>query len=123
VLVYGTSIVIFTAAPKEKKDIAWEFVRWFTGREQTARWSIATNYMPVRKSALTTREMEKHFTADPDSRISIKELDYSFFEPRDPLWNECRQYLADAVKEALLGERSAEEALDRAAVRCNRLFR
>ncbi len=123
VLMYGTSIIIFSAAPQEKQRVAWEFVRWFTDRDQTARWSMETNYMPIRRSALTTEKMIQHFKDDPDSLVSLKELDYSFFDPRIPNWLECRRIMADGVKEALLGKNSPKEALDRSAARCNRLLR
>lgn len=123
VLIYGTNIVIFSAAPPDKQRVAWEFIRWFTDTEQTARWSMETNYIPVRKSALATGKMVGHFKEDPDALVSIKELEYTFFEPRLPNWLECRRFLGDAVKEALLEKHSPEEALDRAAARCDRLLR
>lgn len=101
-LVYGTNVVIFARSVPEKQQGAWEFIKWFTSPENSARWSIRTNYVPVRKSALVLKIMEEEFKRNPDSLVPIQQLEYGFFEPRWPEWLRIREYLAGAVKEALL---------------------
>ncbi len=114
-LVYGTNIVIFADTSPEKKQVAWEFIKWFTSPENSARWALEANYVPVRKSSLALPVMQKEFQENPDSRVPIDELEYAFFEPRFDQWLRIREYIGDAVKEALLGKRTPAQALDKAA--------
>ncbi len=114
VLVYGTNIVIFARSSPAKQKAAWEFVKWFTSPENSARWSLKTNYVPVRKSAMKLQVMQDEFKSNPSSLVPIQSLNYAFFEPRIVLWLRIREYLGDAVKETLLGKLPPEEALNKA---------
>jgi multiple sugar transport system substrate-binding protein len=118
-LVYGTNTVILSRARPAQRQAAWEFIKWFTSPEITARWALATGYVPVRRSARELPIMREEFERDPDSRVPIDMLDYAFFEPRWPEWLRARDFLAEGVKEALLGKLSPEQALRRAAEKGN----
>ncbi len=113
-LVYGTNIVIFSRSSATKQRVAWEFIKWFTSSENAARWSLRTNYVPVRRSSLRLPIMEEEFRRNPDSLVPIRELDHAFFEPRFAQWLRIREYLGDAVKATLLGKTTPAEALDTA---------
>lgn len=116
-MVYGTNIVIFSRSSPEKQRVAWEFIKWFTSTENAARWSLNTGYVPVRRSVLKLPVMLEELRNNPDSLIPIRELDHAFFEPRFSRWLQIREYIGDAVKEALLGKSTPAEALDRAVRR------
>ena len=60
-IIAGTNVVIFADSSREKQEAAWEFVKWFTSPEITARWAVATGYVPVRKSSLRSEAMQKRF--------------------------------------------------------------
>jgi len=113
-MVYGTNIVIFARSSPEKQRVAWEFIKWFTSPPVAARWSLRTNYLPVRRSVLQLPEMKEEFKNNPDSLVPIQDLDHAFFEPRFSQWLRIRDYIGDAVKEALLGKRTPAAALDKA---------
>ncbi|MFH1038077.1 MAG: ABC transporter substrate-binding protein [PVC group bacterium] len=113
-LVYGTNIVIFSRSSPEKQRVAWEFIKWFTSPENSARWAIRTNYVPVRKSSLDLEIMQAEFRDNPDSLVPVGELACAFFEPRWRQWLQVREYLGDAVKATLLGKETPAGALDRA---------
>ena len=113
-LVYGTNIVIFARSSDLKQHVAWEFIKWFTSPENAARWSLRTNYVPVRRSSLLLPIMRDEFRENPESLVPIRELDHAFFEPRFAQWLRIREYLGDAVKATLLGKTTPAEALDTA---------
>ncbi len=116
-LVYGTNIVIFSRSSRRKQEAAWRFIKWFTSPEQTARWSIRTNYVPVRRSALDLPVMKSAIAEKPSTAVPIRALEYGFFEPRMAQWLRVREYLGDAVKEALLLKLTPKQALDRAVAK------
>jgi len=113
-LVYGTNIVIFSRSSPEKQKVCWEFAKWFTSPEITARWAILTNYVPVRRSALGLPLMQEAIRENPSTAVPIMALEDGFFEPRLTQWLQVRDYLDDAVKEALLQKLTPQQALDKA---------
>jgi multiple sugar transport system substrate-binding protein len=113
-MVYGTNIIIFSRSSLEKQRVAWEFIKWFTSPLNSARWSLNTGYVPVRKSVLKLPVMLKESEENPDSLVPIQELDHAFFEPRFSQWLRIREYIGDAVKETLLGKTTPSEALNKA---------
>lgn len=119
-LISGTNVVIFKDAEdpeNEKKQAAcWEFIKWFTSPEQTARWSAMTFYMPLRKSALEYEVLQKQFEKFPGLKDVYAQLDYASVEPQIPEWFEIRKYLEERVIERVLrGQINPQDALDELA--------
>ena len=119
-LISGTNVVIFRndkEQDNEKKQKAcWEFIKWFTSPEQTARWSLMTFYMPVRKSALQNKDVLERFRKYPGLEGVYHQLDYAKVEPQIELWFETRKFLGERVIEKVLRDQlTAKEALDEVA--------
>ncbi len=113
-LVYGTNIVIFSRSSPRRRAAAWEFIKWFTSPENSARWALRTGYVPVRRSSLDLEIMRQEFRDRPDSMVPVEEMDWAFFEPRMARWLQIREYLGDAVKASLLGKSAPRVSLKKA---------
>jgi multiple sugar transport system substrate-binding protein len=116
----GTNVVIFAEATKEEQLAAWEFIKWFTGTEQTAKWAAETFYVPVRRSALATETLQQKFRAYPGLEEAFAQLDYAGFEPKIAGWYAGRRYLDERAIEAVLkGNEDPGLALKKAAEAAN----
>jgi multiple sugar transport system substrate-binding protein len=116
----GTNVVIFAKASPEEQAAAWEFIKWFTDTEQTAKWAAGTYYVPVRRSALETETLRARFDAYPGLRETFGQLEYASFEPKIAGWYAGRRYLDERGIEAVLkGGEDETVALRRAAERAN----
>jgi multiple sugar transport system substrate-binding protein len=116
----GTNVVIFAESSREEQLGAWEFIKWFTDTEQTAKWAAGTFYVPVRRSALATEVLEEKFRAYPGLRETFAQLDYASFEPKIAGWYAGRRYLDERAIEAVLkGDQEAGPALEKAAEAAN----
>ena len=112
----GTNVVIFEDVPEEEQRAAWEFIKWFTDTEQTAKWSAGTFYVPVRRSALETELLRQRFADYPGLYEAYGQLEYASFEPKIAGWYAGRRYLAErAIESVLRGNADVKGALDRAA--------
>lgn len=119
-LIAGTNVVIFKKATPEQQRAAWEFIKWFTETEQTARWAASTFYVPVRKSAFQTDALRRRFEEFPGLEQAFSQLDYASSEPKIAGWYAGRRYLNEISIEAVLrGNVSIAWALDQAAERAN----
>ena len=47
---------------------------WLTSPENTAWWSQNTGYMPVRKSAVESEEMQAFFADNPNFKVAVDQL-------------------------------------------------
>jgi multiple sugar transport system substrate-binding protein len=120
VTIAGTNVVIFSKATEEEQRAAWEFIKWFTDTEQTARWAAGTFYVPVRRSAFETQVLQEQFEAFPGLKDAFDQLTYASFEPKIAGWYAGRRYLDERAIEAVLrGDAEVGPALDRAASKAN----
>jgi multiple sugar transport system substrate-binding protein len=120
VTIAGTNVVIFSEATRREQEAAWEFIKWFTDTDQTARWAAGTFYAPVRRSAFDTDTLSARFAAFPGLRETFDQLEYASFEPKIAGWYAGRRYLAERAIEAVLrGDADIADALDKAAAKGN----
>jgi len=110
-IISGTNVVIFNNNPRncseEQQEAAWKFIDWFTQPEQTAHWSIKTNYMPVRKSALETEIMINHLKTDEFLKAALDQLPYADYEPKSGRWYQSRQEIGDILEKAFIEKKDA----------------
>jgi ABC-type glycerol-3-phosphate transport system substrate-binding protein len=96
--VHGPSLVIFEATP-EKQLAAWLFSRWFTAPEQQARWTRATNTLPIRES--TADLLQDVFAENPQYEKAFGFLGYdATIEPGVTGYGECRQAITEMMTAA-----------------------
>ncbi len=119
-LISGTNIIIFKDTKDEqaqaKQEAAWEFIKWFTSSEQTAKWSNMTYYMPVRRSAIQNPVLQKNFEKYPGLKNVYDQLNYAEVEPQTEVWFETRKLLEEQVIEKVFRNQiEAQEALDNLA--------
>ena len=108
----GTNIGLFARSSPEKRAVAWEFVKFFTARENTVFWAIKTGYVPVRKSAVRSKEFQDYLKIDPTPLAAVAQLECATYEPRVACWFDVRDKLTQALLRSLLGQGTPKENLD-----------
>ncbi len=78
----GAGIGILSTAPAEKQQAAFKYIAFATSPEITTYWSQNTGYMPVRKSAGESPEMQTFYQENPNFRIAVEQL--ATTKPQDP---------------------------------------
>ncbi|MFA9379456.1 MAG: sugar ABC transporter substrate-binding protein [Acetanaerobacterium sp.] len=108
----GWSVAI--AESSDKKDAAWDFVKFLTTPEMA---SIYSNTFPGRKSAAT---MDKY--QSEEILPHLKALDNAVALPAIPQMVQIRQTIFDSLSSALAGSMTAEEAMVEATAKINTLL-
>jgi multiple sugar transport system substrate-binding protein/sn-glycerol 3-phosphate transport system substrate-binding protein len=89
--IYGASLSIMHTTP-EKQLASWLFIKWLTEPEQSARWSRASNYFPVRQSVAA--ELADYFAENPQYEKAFGFLGYDLtIEPGVIAYDECRDLI------------------------------
>lgn len=77
----GAGLAIMADKPAERQEAAFKFIQFATSPEITAFWSQNTGYMPVRKSAVESEEMQAFFEENPNFRTAVEQLPLT--QPQD----------------------------------------
>lgn len=77
----GAGLAVLATAPPEKQEAAFKFIEFVTSPEGTTFWSQNTGYMPVRKSAVESEEMQAFFEENPNFRTAVEQLPLT--QPQD----------------------------------------
>ncbi len=115
-IISGTNVAIFKSGITERERAAWEFIKWFSDTEATAKWSKLTNYMPVRKSALETDTIKGMLEGNESLAQVYGQLQFATTEPQFAEWYNARKDLEEQVLERVInGLIDPMEALNQAA--------
>jgi len=107
---YGPTLCVFKTTP-QKQLAGWLFIKWFTEPEQAARWAIAADHFPVRKSAIETETMKAYFAENPLYKEAFGFLEYARMEPAIAGWQGIHDALYKAIMGVASGQMSPEEAI------------
>ncbi len=70
----GSGLAILAGLPQEKQQAAVKWITFATSPENTTFWSKTTGYMPVRKSAVQSAEMQAYFKERPTFKTAVDQL-------------------------------------------------
>jgi multiple sugar transport system substrate-binding protein/sn-glycerol 3-phosphate transport system substrate-binding protein len=100
--IYGASLSILKTTPEEQLA-SWLFIKWLTEKEQSAHWTRASNYFPVRKSAAA--ELTDYFGESPQFEKAFSFLTYDIaIEPGVVGYDECREWIKKMLDGVSAGE-------------------
>jgi sn-glycerol 3-phosphate transport system substrate-binding protein len=70
----GAGLAILKNKPKEIQEAAFKYLAFATDPENTMWWSQNTGYMPVRKSATASQEMQNFYKENPNFKTAVEQL-------------------------------------------------
>lgn len=99
-------------ADSENAEAAWEFIKWVASPEIQKEW-IRHDGAPIRRSTLEDPELVAEYPWFPILLESFEKGDGDY-RPRIPEYSIIQDALGSAVNAFLVGELTAQEALDQA---------
>jgi len=70
----GSGHSILATAEDAKKEAAFKYIAFASSPESTAFWSRRSGYMPVRKSAVESAEMQAFYDENPNALTAVEQL-------------------------------------------------
>lgn len=117
----GESLAIFKQS--KNPDAAWTFVKWVTQPEIQEMFSISSGYLPVRKSVLERDSYKAFLETDHAMKSFVEQIKIARQRPTiDRYYVNINQFIATAIEQTLIGNRSPKETLNEAAEKSNRLL-
>lgn len=100
---------------EDQKKGAADFVNFATNTQNTAKFSMGTGYVAVRKSVLDLPEYQEYLKSNPDADVALKQIDrYAVPEFVDPTGGAIMEALKAAVDKIQIENVPAKKALDEA---------
>lgn len=122
ILFAGTNLAIFSSLSQEKQKASWEFIKWMTNTENTAKWSMETGYLPVRNSAIESKNYQEFLEKNERHKIGINELDTATVAPVVSSWQSIRGIIDDTVFNTVVVKQDVKESLNTAATTADRFL-
>ncbi len=119
----GGNFYLFKRSTPAQREAALEFIRWMTSPQQTARWSMDTGYIPVRKSAWDVPSFRQYVQRFPEAAVAHTALQHSVPELSTHENQRVTRVLDEALYAALKGEKTSMQALRDAQSKAMRVLR
>lgn len=119
----GGNFYLFKDSTDEQLDAAVDFVKWITQPEQAAVWTIATGYVAPSPAAWETEAMTAYTADFPQALVARDQLEFAVAELSTYENGKVTQALNDALAAAIAGEMSAQDALDDAQAKAERILK
>lgn len=108
-LLFGPNVTLFQVGA-DHEAAAWGFVKYFTSKEVMREWTLATGYVPIRKSIAEDPAVKAYFEAWPGNRAAFDCLPFARTEPNIAGWQQVRKLVEQAETAVLSGLKTGREA-------------
>ena len=119
----GGNFYIFKKSTPAQQEAAFKFIKWVTQPERAARWSIETGYVAVSEAAYATDALRKYGRDFPPAVVARDQLPFALAEFSTHDNQRVTKALNDGLQAALLGTKTAAQAMQDAQREADRLLR
>ncbi|WP_152360193.1 ABC transporter substrate-binding protein [Microlunatus speluncae] len=71
----GSGLAIMKYAEPERKQAAFELIKFLAAEEQSSEWTVGTGYMPVTKAAMGSAAISKIVAENPNYAVAVRQLE------------------------------------------------
>jgi len=118
----GGNFFIFKTDERHQ-NAAWEVIKWMTKPENTARWSLGSGYIPVKKAAFDIPEYKKYIEQWPQALTAYRQLTEAEIE-RNMMTHRMNEIydLLNALNEAIRGGADMDTELKKAQAEADKIL-
>jgi sn-glycerol 3-phosphate transport system substrate-binding protein len=107
----GGNLYIFQGIPAERQRAAWQFIQWMTAPEQAARWSEASGYIAVRRSAYGVASYKAYTDKFPQALTARDQLMYAQAELATHQSGQIQLMYSNHLQAVLTGRESIDQGM------------
>ena len=107
----GLALVNFSKN-KKKRKAAHEFIMWLVNKENTTKIYKDVGYLPVRKSAVNSLDLQAFLRDNPNYSFPIDALEYSQPLPNHREFYKINQMITEMLEKIILTDADIMTALE-----------
>jgi ABC-type glycerol-3-phosphate transport system substrate-binding protein len=117
----GAALVTF-AQKRKKRQAAGDFALWFAGKANMIRLFEEVGFVPMRRSALRSLELQAFVRKHPLYRIPVEAVEYASVLPTHPQFYKINREFSDMLQHIVLQGTDLERELRDTEIRINRML-
>lgn len=119
-IIGGASLWLMNNKSEEEQQAAWEFMKYLAEPQTQAYWHVNTGYFPVTTKAYEESLVKENLEKYPQFQTAVDQLHQTTANLATQgavmgVFPEARQLTETAIEEVLNGQKTPQEALDKAA--------
>jgi len=122
VLLGGAGLVNLAKSSSRRREV-FNFITWLTQKQNCIRWHMETGYLPLRKSAIESFELQGFHRLNPNYRIPVEQLPYSRPPDFTPYLPQIDQVIRYAIEDIMINQKDPRIILDLAAEKTDDILR
>jgi ABC-type glycerol-3-phosphate transport system substrate-binding protein len=122
VLLGGGALVNMAKSSSRRKAV-FNFITWLTQKQNSIRWHMETGYLPLRKSAIESYELQSFYRLNPNYRVPVEQLPYSRPPDFTPYLPQIDQIIRYAIEDIMINRKDPRIILDLAADKVNDILK
>lgn len=120
VIIGGASLWLMNNKSEEEQQAAWEFMKYLAEPQTQAYWHVNTGYFPVTTKAYDEPLVKENLEKYPQFQTAVDQLHQTKANLATQgavmgVFPEARQLTETAIEEVMNGQKTPQEALDKAA--------
>jgi len=119
----GGNFYMFKGSSDEELQAAFEFIKWITAPEQSAKWTIATGYVAPRPATWETPTMKAYTKDFPPALVARDQLEFAVAELSTYENQRITRIFNDALEAAITGQKDAASALKDAQAKADAILK
>ena len=110
----GTDMTMFSTVSAEEKAVAWDFMKFWMGKDVTTQWGIESGYLPLTYSSFDTDAFKAYLLENDLKTPALKCFDYGFRDPSALNAIAIHQSMQAAMEKIVLEDKDITEAVNEA---------
>ncbi len=113
---------LFTVFNEEELDAELVFINWMTNAENNTAWSMATGYIPLRQSVVSSDTYQAYLDANPNANPAINQIPNTRARPNIAAYGDISRVIGNAIEAALLGQQDPATVFANAIAEANQVL-
>jgi sn-glycerol 3-phosphate transport system substrate-binding protein len=108
----GAALGINAASPEERRQGAWEFLKFISQPEINAITFVETGYLPIMRETVNVPAAQEAVASEPGYSVAVDQLEIAFVRSRPPAMAAIRALEPNYWQAVALGQQEVGPALD-----------
>ncbi|GCE31817.1 ABC transporter substrate-binding protein [Dictyobacter alpinus] len=118
-VLYGTNLSLFKGVSDDTRAVAWDYLKFLTGKEANSTFVQKTGYLPIRQSVYNSPELQAYYAKTPARKVGSDQINNAFVASIQPGWQKCRDVITNGYTSVLNGQSTSDAALTKMEQQCN----
>ena len=109
----GGNIAVLAQCDQEKKDAAWEFIKFMYSEESGSKFIVDTGYIPVTNTIMNSQPVKDVWAKYPQYQVAYDQLQYVVEPGQHDNWSQIDSLINNNIQAVLFENKlTPQEALD-----------